>query len=303
MGSQAEGPPEVLDPDFRGVFDYPLEELSDVGVRLPIEQIHLLEQCIEGPEQYALTVHTLNDISRPYGWAPPETAWDPEIGQPRLITYPKVVRLDWQAMHEGDTYAKSLALDRNWRRFPSLPGCERDASPWYDETEEGAYEAFRIWNLWPLDASLVEVVEESVMSWFGDEPYQLVETYSQVGRGDYDLCDFAMFAGQGDEDEHEHITDDEAGPINWPRCKTGEQAFADLESHLLVEPFPEDPDFGWWLRWFPGPSLPDQLGPAWSSLLVSSEANSLRALNVFPPWEREEVKHTERMYSPWLWLC
>lgn len=141
------------------------------------------------------------------------------------------------------------------------------------------------------------------MSWFGDEPYQLVETYSQVGRGDYDLCDFAMFAGQGDEDEHEHITDDEAGPINWPRCKTGEQAFADLESHLLVEPFPEDPDFGWWLRWFPGPSLPDQLGPAWSSLLVSSEANSLRALNVFPPWEREEVKHTERMYSPWLWLC
>lgn len=288
------GPP-TQDPGGR-LFEYDLDDLAEVGVRLPEEQIHLLEQCIDGPSCWAMAVTPVIDPEDRYRLVLPLVAWDVAEEEPRLIFYPRAVEIDWTQLQDPDVFRKTLAREYNWRRYPSLPGRARTFTSWGD-CEIGPFESFRIWDLWPLDEALVGRLEDSVERWLESTPYQEMKYFFEASSGDWELCDLAQYFGHGSGDNHHHVA--EVAYKNWTheRCITGEQAFEELERKIGTRQ-----DGVHYVKWFPGPRLPPPLQEQWEALLLSSHRNTLRALRAIPPWERDDIVRSERNYSAWLWL-
>lgn len=279
------------------LFEYDLDDLAEVGVRLPIEQVHLLEQCIDGPKSWAMTVTPVIDPEDRYRLVLPLIAWDVVEEEPRLIFYPRVVEIDWSEMQDADIYRSTLAREYNWRRYPSLPGRARQITSW-GECDSGAYESFRIWDLWPLDEALIGRLEDSVEKWLESDAYVQMKDYYDVGNGDWDFCDYAEYLGAGEPDSHQHV--EETQYKNWTheRCITGEQEFERLQRAVSV--YVNDVHY---VKWFPGPRFPPPLQEMWEALLLSSHRNTLRAMRAIPPWDRDDIIRSERNYSAWLWLC
>lgn len=280
------------------LFEYDLESLSDVGVRISRQQEELLEECISGTVCHALSLTYLVDPSDKYRLVSPLLTWDDELGCERLIAYPTVVRLDWDQMDDEELFGKTLAYEHNWRRFPSLAGFllpfevgPMEALSW---PELGV---FRIWNLWPIKEEDVGAVQDAIETWTCGEAYQNYGTWVDAERGDIEPCDVACYRGR-DEEEHEHNTDTSA--YWYDRCVTGDADFEELKKEVLIYLEGEELPY---VRYFPGPELSGSLAPAWESLLVSSETNTRRSLDAFPPWETESLTASERWFSPWLWLC
>lgn len=252
-----------------------------------------------------MVVTPVIDPGDKYRLTVPLITWNETTGAPGLVLYPRAVEIDWNAVRHEETYANTLARESNWRRYPSLPGRPYTRTP-YGDWEQGPFESFRIWDLWPIDIPDVELIEASIERWWESDPMVDYEHWVTMMRGDWDFCSLAQDRGAGLPHSHEHAEEPGYGGWSYNNCKTGERMFEELE-HKVAVYRPEDSETGDgvlpWIRPLPGPTLPSTLAPAWESLLASSEVNSVRALGAFPPWDSEVLLSSERNYSPWLWLC
>lgn len=279
------------------LFEYDLEDLADVGVRISRQQEELLDDCMSGTVRHALSLTYIVDPSDKYRLVSPLLTWDVELGCERMIAFPTVVRLDWDQMDDEKLFGATLAYERNWRRFPSLPGFLIPADNPMEMLSWPELAVYRIWNLWPIEEEQIESAHEALDEWFYSERYTNYSTWVDAERGDIEPCDVASYRGR-EESEHEHNTDTSA--YWYDRCVTGDADFEELQKEVLVYLEGEELPY---VRYFPGPELSGSLAPAWESLLVSSEANTRRSLDAFPEWEVESLTASERWFSPWLWLC
>lgn len=267
-------------------FEYHPGDLKACGVNLAPQQIELFNSAAgktyfaDTDVVWAMTVEVFPDPDQGMDGSKPMTVWsldeDGDPNYPRQLLLPRLVRLDWNLWPDLDV------LDPDWRRFPSLPGRAIDED-WY----AGAPQAFRLWNLWPLDYLGQQAVGDSYQgAHYGDWALSYGE-YLELYQGAVSGCEKAH------PDEHLHHDDPQ---WRWG-CFEGEEWEREMRlKHVFVdedglEHWAAPPD-GWGEPEWP-------VNEWWQVLLGYAERNAWASLSACP--NQDEVLEDEKRYSPCLW--
>lgn len=290
-------------------FEYDLDDLAEVGVRLHPKQLELLHRAMEHPEE-VFTAMVAKPVYSPTGYRfrmEPLEFLEPS-GEVSYAWHPAPVQVCFAV-----AFTARQNFDANepaWRRFPTLPGRTCEVDPWSVECEWGDWEGFRIWDLWPLPEPAIEFSEQvlvpCVAEWLEDQAMRYWE-WLNVDRGEIDFCDYASVMGGGDPENHEHVGQDgllvapeDHDATGYYSCKTGEEFFWKELGEMLA---PNNPEGESYLAPWESVPLPQPfIDEDWRPLLTSSRRNATAALQAFPPWDRDQILTRERNYSPWLLL-
>ena len=270
-----------------GAFEY--DNLEIVGVHYAPEQIELFERA-QREGALAMYVQVLADPGHPGFYEALNTlSQDGEVG---LALLPGVVEL-------SPALSETTGVDAD-TRFPSIGGQEIIVLSDMDgmgDTEMGRPEAFRLWNLWPIDEDEAGELVDAVRVW-GDAYYEPLRLWHQADQGLADVCGLETSVPRRQHDHRPIETGLPHQPV-WVNCMDGEHAFEKLKQTY----FRLDDDG--MLAALPLPAFLMSnlsLQRRWEQLLLSSRRNTAQALTAIVPWELDAVRDSERRYSPWLWL-
>lgn len=269
-------------------FENQLGDLELVGVQFAPEQVDLLRRGVRHRAgmcdyMYAMALVPMPDPVFANLCLPALTV-DPMTIAVEPVLVPQVIEVECSQWQDFDDHAP------NWRRFPSLLGRAITYDHLIGESSMEGLDAYRLWNLWPLEQEDVSVVYEANRLWQKThwEPWiNWLEVRDNQGSL---ACDY--------EGTPVHLHDHEYDDLGEVRaCHDGDHWH---NQYRLTEVWADDDGDVYHRPFGPVDGL-HELQPAWENLLVSSRANTMAALDAYPFWEREQAARTERHYSPWLW--
>lgn len=273
-------------------FEHRVDDLRMVGVSLAVEQERLFNSVVNysggvysngqmiDEHLWAMTVEVVPDPEGDPSDTKPMEVWT-EDEQMELLVVPRLVRLDWNLWPDLDV------LDPDWRRFPSLPGQTVD-----EDGEMCGPEAFRLWNLWPLNHDDQINAHDAYQSARYSSWLLGLDEYMNFRSGVYSSCEMA----HGDDaacdtpldDPRWYERHDDSCPDahEWARSMRATYVHVDDDG---IERWKAPPERWYRLLW--------PTNELWHRLLGFSARNAWASLRACP----DGVLQDERRYSPWLW--